>query len=137
MLPAWLARTNEKGAPQRGLLVNYLFGIIIAAVFAFVVDTDLPPIFTLVPVGLGFGTLSVMIVQAIAALSVVVYFRRKRDPRLWRTFIAPGLGFLALPWVLVAAVVGGLGYAIYLKARRPQTYASLLQDLEDFTELPN
>ena len=122
----------------------------------------MPPIFTLVPVGLGFGTLSVMIVQAIAALAVVVYFRRKRDPRWWRTFVAPGLGFLALltfsimaivnfdlvagsdagyvlalPWVLVAAVVGGLAYAAYLRARRPATYASLVQDLEDFTELPS
>lgn len=162
VLPAWLARTNDKGAPQRGLLVNYLFGLIIAAIFAFFVDTELPPIFTLVPVGLGFGTLSVMIVQAIAALAVVVYFRRKRDPRWWRTFVAPGLGFLALltfsimaivnfdlvagsdagyvlalPWVLVAAVVGGLAYAAYLRARRPATYASLVQDLEDFTELPS
>ncbi|QIK62617.1 APC family permease [Leucobacter viscericola] len=161
VLPRWLATTNVKGAPQRALAVNYLFGLVIAAIFVVAVDTDMPPIFTLVPVGLGFGTLSIMIVQAIAALAVVVYFRRKRDPRWWSTFIAPGIGFLALltfsvmallnfdlvagsdaiyvvvlPWVLVAAVVGGLLYALYLKTKRPKIYEGLDEDLESFTELP-
>ncbi|WP_024355421.1 APC family permease [Leucobacter chironomi] len=165
VLPAWLAQTNAKGAPQRGLAVNLIFALVIAGIFAVFVETDpegnpLPPVATLVPVGLGFGTLSIMIVQAIAALAVVVYFRRKRDPRIWSTLVAPGLGFLALllfsvmaivnfdlvagssalyvlmlPWVLVLAVVGGVIYARYLQTKRPETYASLSQDLERFEEL--
>ncbi len=165
VLPHWLAQTNAKGAPQRGLAVNLVFALVIAGVFAIFVETDpegnpLPPVATLVPVGLGFGTLSIMIVQAIAALAVVVYFRRNRDPRIWSTLIAPGLGFLALllfsimaianfdlvagssalyvlmlPWVLVLAVVGGVLYAGYLKSKRPETYESLSQDLENFEEL--
>ena len=162
VLPRWLAKTNANGAPQRGLIVNYLFGLIVAAIFAFFIDTDLPPVLTLVPVGLGFGTLAVMIVQAIAALAVVVYFRRTRDPRWLTTFVAPGIGFLALltfsimalvnfdlvagsnaiyvmvlPWVLVVAIVGGLIFAGYLKSKRPKAYAALEQDLENFTELPD
>ncbi|MFT4052001.1 MAG: APC family permease [Microbacterium sp.] len=166
VLPRWLARTNAKGAPQRALAVNLTFALVVAGIFALVNETDadgipLPPVVTLVPVGLGFGTLAVMIVQAIAALSVVVHFRRIRDPRWWSTFVAPGIGFLALllfsimalvnfplvagsdaayvvvlPWLLVVAVVGGLGYAAYLRTKRPDIYQHLSDDLESFTELP-
>jgi len=165
VLPRWLAHTNSNGAPQRALLVNLVFAIVVAAIFAVFVETDpegnpLPPVLTLVPVGLGFGTLAVMIVQAIAALSIVVYFRRKRDRRVWTTFIAPGIGFLALltfsimaianftlvagseavyvqllPWLLVLAVIGGLAYAAFLRAKRPEVYAGLQEDLERFDEL--
>lgn len=158
VLPSWLAKTNKKGSPQRALFVNLIFGLVIAAIFRFTFP-DLPSILTLVPVGLGFATLSIMIVQAIAALAVVVYFRKKRDPRIWTTLIAPGLGFIALaifsvmaivqfplvagssepyvvvlPWILVAAVVGGIFYGMYLKAKKPAIYADLSDDLEKFDE---
>ena len=165
VLPRWLATTNRNGAPQRALLVNFIFSLVVAGIFVVFVETDpegnpLPPVLTLVPVGLGFATLAVMIVQAIAALSVVVYFRRKRDPRWWSTFIAPGIGFIALlvfsvmaianftlvagsealyvqllPWLLVLAVVGGLVYAYYLRTKRPDIYEGLNNDLERFDEL--
>jgi amino acid transporter len=160
VLPRWLAVTNKNGAPQRALLVNLVFAVVVAGIFAVFAETDpdgnpLPPVLTLVPVGLGFGTLAVLIVQTIAALAIVVYFRRKKDPRWLSTFVAPGLGFLALlgfsigaivnftlvagsealyvrvlPWLLVVALVGGIAYAFYLKARRPEVYAALEDDLE-------
>lgn len=158
VLPHWLAKTNAKGAPARALLTNLLFALVIAAIFRFTFPEQ-PSIETLVPVGLGFATLSIMIVQAIAALSVVVYFRKKRDPRIWSTFIAPGLGFLALavfsvmaivqfplvagsdaiyvvvlPWILVVAVIGGIAYGAYLKSSKPEVYAGLSDDLEKFDE---
>lgn len=158
VLPSWLAKTNSKGSPARALLVNLIFGLLIALIFRLAFPEQ-PSIETLVPVGLGFATLSIMIVQAIAALSVVVYFRRKRDPRWWSTFIAPGLGFLALgtfsvmaivqfplvagseelyvvllPWILVLAVIGGLIYGAVLKSKRPEVYAGLSDDLEKFDE---
>ncbi len=166
VLPRWLAQTNAKGAPQRALVVNLVFAIIVGGIFALAVETDpdgnaLPPIFTLVPVGIGFGTLAIMIVQAIAALAIVVYFRRKRDPRWWSTFVAPGVGFLSLglfsvmalvnfplvagsealyvrvlPLLLVVALIGGLVYAVYLKNRKPEVYAGLSDDLEKFDEVP-
>ncbi len=164
ILPQWLAVTNRRGAPQRALLVNLVFGVLIAAIFAVFVETDpkgnpLPPVVTLVPVGIGFATLAVLIVQCIAALSVVVYFRRTRDSRWWATFIAPTLGFLALlgfslgalfnfplvagsqalyvrvlPWVIVVTIVGGIIYAQLLKARKPEVYAGLENDLERFDD---
>ncbi len=158
VLPHWLAKTSTKGAPERAMLVNALFAILISAIFRFAFG-DVPPILTIVPVGIGFATLAIIIVQAIAALSVVAYFRKKGDNRWWSTFIAPGIGFLALatfsvmalanfptiagseepyvvvlPWILVAAVIGGILYGIYLKAKRPAVYAGLSDDLEDFEE---
>jgi len=166
VLPRWLSRTNRRGAPQNALLANFVFAALVAAIFLVFVQTDpdgnpLPPVLTLVPVGLGFATLAIIIVQAIAALAVVVYFRRKRDPRWWSTFVAPGIGFLALvtfsvmallnftlvagsdalyvrllPWLLVVALVGGLIYAAFLKRKRPTVYQGLDDDLERFTELP-
>lgn len=165
ILPGWLAVTNKHGAPERALLVNLIFGLVIAGIFAVAVETDpdgnpLPPVLTLVPVGIGFATLAILIVQTIAALSVVVHFRRKRDPRLWSTLIAPGLGFLALlgfslgalfnftlvagsealyvrvlPWLLVLVVVGGVIYAQILKSRKPDVYKGLEADLERFDEI--
>ena len=147
------------------MLTNLLFGLLIAGIFAVAVETDadgnpLPPVLTLVPVGIGFATLAILIVQTIAALSVVVHFRRQRDKRLWSTLIAPGLGFLALlgfslgaafnftfvagsdalyvrvlPWLLVVVVVAGVIYAQVLKARKPEVYAGLEADLERFDEM--
>ncbi len=166
ILPGWLAVTNRHGAPQRALLVNVIFGLAIAAIFALAVETDpegnaLPPVLTLVPVGIGFATLAILIVQTIAALSVVVHFRRTRDPRWWSTFVAPGLGFLALlgfslgamfnftlvagsealyvrllPWLIPLVVIAGVIYALVLKSRKPDTYAALENDLERFDEAP-
>jgi amino acid transporter len=158
VLPQWLAKTNSQGSPERALLANALFAIVIVAIFRFVFP-DVPPIFTIVPVGIGFATLAIIIVQAIAALSVVAYFRKKGDRRWWSTFIAPGIGFLALalfsimalvnfptvagseepyvlvmPWILVAAVIGGIAYGAYLKAKKPEVYGGLSDDLEDFDE---
>ena len=165
VLPAWLATVNKNGVPQRALIVNFVFAVLVAAIFAVFVEhgpdgAPLPPVLTLVPVGIGFGTLAVMIVQAIAALAVVVYFRKRRDPRIWSTLVAPGLGFLALagfslgalfnfplvagsealyvqlmPWVIVLALVGGILYGVYLRSRRPAVYEGLKNDLENFSEL--
>ena len=158
VLPYWLAKTNKKGSPERALIVNFVFAVVIAAIFRFTFP-DQPAILTLVPVGLGFATLAIMIVQAIAAISVVVYFRKKGDPRWMSTFVAPGLGFLALamfsimaivnfatvagssepyvlvlPWILVIAVIGGIFYGMYLKSQKPEVYAGLSDDLEKFDD---
>lgn len=158
VLPYWLAKTNAKGSPHRALLVNFIFAIVIAAIFRFTFPEQ-PSIETLVPVGLGFATLSIMIVQAIAALSVVVYFRKQQDPRWWSTFIAPGVGFVALlifsimalanfpvvagsdatyvvllPWILMLAVIAGVIYSRFLKTKKPEVYQGLSEDLEKFDE---
>lgn len=157
VLPRSLAKTTSRGAPVRALLVNGVFGAIVAGLFALF---GLDPIASLVPAMIGFGTLCVLVLQMLAALAVVVHFRRQRDPRLWSTFVAPGVGFLGLlgivvmailnfplvagsdapiiewlPALLLAALVAGIGYGAYLKAKKPRVYESLSGDLEKFDDM--
>lgn len=154
VLPHALARTGRRGTPTVAGTVQAAFAAIMAVIF-FLAGAD--PIVTLVPAMLGFGTLAVLILQGLAALSIVVYFRRRRDPRLWSTFIAPGIGFLGiaaisvlavwnfdivagsselwirlLPLLLVAALIGGIAYGAYLRRSKPAVYDGLEADLEKF-----
>lgn len=158
ILPAALSRTRSNGVPQNALAVNAVFALLVSGAFAL---AGADPITTLVPVMIGFGTLCVLVLQMLAALSIVVHFRRHRDTRLWTTFLAPGLGFLGLlvicvmaiarfpvlagsealyvvllPWLLLVALVGGLAYASYLRTSRPEVYQGLETDLERFDPSP-
>jgi amino acid transporter len=152
VLPSVLARTRESGSPAVAGIVQAGFAAIVALIFFF---AGADPILTVVPAMLGFGTLSVLILQGLAALSIVVAFRRQRDGRWWSTFVAPGLGFLGItaisilaivnfdivagsdalairlmPLLLVLALIGGIGYAAYLKRAKPAVYDGLATDLE-------
>jgi amino acid transporter len=154
VLPSALARTRTNGAPQFAGIVQAVFAAVVAGLFAL---AGLDPISSLVPSMIGFGTLCVLVLQALAALSIVVYFRRSGDPRWWSTFVAPGIGFLGLlaivilaianfdivagstelavrllPLLLVVALVGGIVYAAYLRRSKPAVYDGLATDLEQF-----
>jgi amino acid transporter len=53
----------------------------------------------------GFGTLAIIVLQAITSVSVAVYFRREpSDHNLWRTLIAPVVGAVGLS-IAIALVV--------------------------------
>ena len=154
VLPTVLAHTRSGGSPAVAGIVQAGFAAVVAGLFAL---AGLDPITSLVPSMLGFGTLSVIVLQALAALSIVVYFRRQHDSRLWSTLIAPGIGFLGLlaisvlavvnfdivagsdalvirlmPLLLVLAIIGGIGYGAYLRSAKPATYDGLATDLEKF-----
>jgi len=154
VLPHALARTRSNGAPQIAGLVQASFAAIVALLF-FVAGLD--PILNLVPAMLGFGTLAVLVLQGLAALAIVVHFRRTRDPRWWSTFIAPGIGFLGIatitvlaivnfdivagstdllirlmPLLLVVALIGGIVYGAYLRRSKPAVYDALATDIEKF-----
>jgi amino acid transporter len=154
VLPRALARTRGNGAPQLAGVVQAGFAAAVAGLFAL---AGADPIASLVPAMLGFGTLSVLVLQGLAALSIVVYFRRARDPRTWSTLVAPGIGFLGLlvivvmavanfdivagsdamavqllPLLLLVALVGGIAYGAYLRRHRPGVYQGLADDLERF-----
>lgn len=154
VLPHVLSRTRSNGAPQVAGIVQASFAAIVALIFF---ASGLDPILNLVPAMLGFGTLAVLVLQGLAALAIVVHFRRTRDPRSWSTFIAPGIGFLGLlaiivlaivnfdivagsseliirlmPLLLALALIGGIVYGAYLKRSKPAVYDALATDIEKF-----
>lgn len=94
ILPGWLGHTHgSTGAPHKASLAQLASGTTVALIF-FILGLD--PILLLVPAMTGFGTLAIITLQLLAAVAVVVYFRRLRDPHLITTLVAPALGALGL-----------------------------------------
>jgi amino acid transporter len=98
----------------------------------------------------GLGTLGIIASQAVTALAVVVFFWRRHDRDVWRSVVAPAVGFVGLsagvvlaavhydalsgshnPWVnavpaaLILAAVAGVFVALRLRRDRPAVYAAL------------
>lgn len=153
VLPGSLGKTRgDSGVPQRASLVQIIFAVAVALLY-FALGLD--PITALTASMTGLGTLGILSLQLLAAVAIVVSFRKQRDPRICRTLLAPGLGALGLfaivflvvqnfglvagsdsplvallPLLLpLLAVAGGLA-AWWLKRRRPQLYQDLAQDVE-------
>ncbi|MBY4214136.1 APC family permease [Rhodococcus fascians] len=158
ILPRVLGSTLSNGFPQLASMVQLLFAIVVAGLFAV---NGLEPISSLIPSMTGFGTLAILVLQLLAALAIVVHFRRRRDPRLLSTFVAPLLGLIGLigivvlavvnfptlagsdapvigllPLLLPIAMVSGLLLAVYLRYRRPDIYRGLESDIERPTDIP-
>ena len=158
ILPKVLSHTRRQtGSPQNAAIVQLIFVTIVVLVYR---AAGLDPIAALTASMIGFGTLCILVLQLMAAVSIVVYFRRTKDVRVWKTLIAPGLGGLgllfivilaifnfpavagsdnvvigALPWLLLVVLVIGLVTGGWLKKNRPEIYATLENDLENFKEL--
>ena len=99
----------------------------------------------------GLATLGIVSLQALAAVAIVAFFRRRGQGRYWKTLILPGVGavglfaltvFLlfnfgtvytdspvatALPWAFVAIGIGGVVYGLVLRRRKPARYARLAE----------
>lgn len=153
ILPRALGRTRtSSGAPQNAAIAQFGFATLVALVYW---AAGLDPIAALTASMTGFGTLGILTLQLLAAVAIVVYFRRTGDRRVWRTFVAPGLGAIGLsaivtlaivnfsalagsdnavisrlPWLLALVLVAGLGTAAWLRRNRPETYRGLDEDLE-------
>jgi hypothetical protein len=99
---------------------------------------------------LGLGTLGIVALQALAALSVLGLRLRTGRGHWWRETVAPLLGFAglaasvwlvvgnfdmltgspsrviaALPWLLPLVALGGLAYAARLRSAHPLRYRLL------------
>ncbi|MDH6135464.1 amino acid transporter [Kitasatospora sp. MAA4] len=148
VLPRWLDAVHPRhAAPHRASITQTVFSLVMAAAFAV---AGLDPYLGLTTSMLGVGTLGIVVLQALACLSVIGFFRRRSDGHWWRTALAPALGFAglaaatvlvvvnfdtmtgtrnpvvaALPWLVLACAVGGVGYAYWLRAARPERYALL------------
>ena len=99
---------------------------------------------------IGMGTLGIIALQALASLSVVVFFWRRRDRSWWSSFLAPLVGFVGLtsafilaslnyrtltgsdnriinlvPILLVVVAIAGVFKGQHLKKHDPAVYAKL------------
>jgi amino acid transporter len=147
LLPQALGRTATNGAPVVASAAQVAFNLIAVGIFAL---AGADPLLDIVASMTGFGTLAIVGLQLAAAVSIVVFFRRRNDPRLWSTAIAPTLaaagltavfvlaianfGTLAgsesdvialLPWLIPIVLLIGLTVAHWLSTNRPERYAAL------------
>jgi amino acid transporter len=151
LLPARLGRAHPRhSSPHRASAVQSGLTVVVVAAFA---AGGLDPYTSLATSLLGLGTLGIVALQAAAAVAVVGFFRRRDDGHWWRTVLAPLIGAAgliastvllvdnfplltgtsatavnALPWLLAAAAVGGLGYALWLRRGRPAVYRGIAAD---------
>jgi hypothetical protein len=142
-----LGKTSRNGAPVVASGTQVAFNTIVVGVFA-IFGAD--PLISISASMTGFGTVGIVALQAAAAVSVVVFFRRRRDPRLWSTAIAPALGAAGLitafvlavanfgtlagsnspvigklPWAVLVVVVAGFAMGQWMKRTRPEAFAGL------------
>jgi amino acid transporter len=149
-LPAALGRTGGNNIPKAASLVQSATGLAVIVVYALVGWDPMTRLFFWLGTTGGFG---VLILLALTAIAVIAFFAR--DPHgenAWRRLIAPALAAVlltgivvlamlhygtllgvpagataawALPASYAAAAATGLIWGLVLKARRPQTYATI------------
>jgi amino acid transporter len=120
------------------------------AVIAMFAVAKLNPYLTLAASMVGLSTLGVVLLQVLAAVAIVAFFRRRGDTGYWRTLIAPLIGALGLataftlafkyfptlvstkakaitylPWILILVVLAGIGAGLVMRRRQPVAYAHL------------
>ncbi|WP_217554506.1 APC family permease [Streptomyces sp. GbtcB6] len=150
VLPSWLGAVHPRhSAPHRAGLVQAGLTAAACAVFA---AAGLDPYTNLATTTLALGAVGLMALQGAVSVSVIAYFHSdgRAGRHWWRCVAAPllALGGIGtelvllldnfpvvtgthsalvnrLPWLLVAAVLWGVGQALYLKARSPARYAAM------------
>ncbi len=133
---------------RASLLVSGGAGLLIAIAIAFQLD----PLLVLGQGALGLATLGIVTLQALAAVAIVAFFRRRGQGRYWKTLILPGIGAIGLfaiatfllfnfddllgistplvnglPWLIVVLVLVGMVIGLYLRRAKPARYARLAQ----------
>ncbi|MEV0601380.1 APC family permease [Streptomyces sp. NPDC050315] len=144
-----LGRTHPRhGSPYFASYVQTALATGLVAAFWLTGQDPYIHLYTLLAI---LGTMAILIVQTLCSFAVIGYFRRHHpEDRHWfRTFTAPLLGgvgmtavvvlllvnmrtaagdaadslfFRLIPWIVGLVFFGGLGLALYLKARKPARY---------------
>ncbi|MFC6065918.1 APC family permease [Streptomyces ochraceiscleroticus] len=144
-----LGRTHPRhGSPYFASYVQTALATALVAAFWLTGQDPYVHLYTLLAI---LGTMAILIVQTLCSFAVIGYFRKNHpEDRHWfRTFTAPLLGgvgmtavvvlllvnmrtaagdaadslfFRLIPWIVGLVFFGGLGLALYLKARRPERY---------------
>lgn len=149
LLPRGLGRVNAQGAPVRGSIVLIVLALLVILWTAF---TGTDPYFGMAIWVYSAGVGGLVLVQALAAFSVVGYFRSdRRGHGVWRVSIAPLLGAIGLTigWILIITnmnvlsgsdgpenlwlilpapilLVLGIAWGLVLRSRNPEKYEQLL-----------
>jgi len=151
-MPAPVSRVHPKhSSPYVASALTAAVTVALVVVFALPGFDPVVEIYTWMS---GAATLGLTALMSATSIAVIVFFIRERDAErsVWRTKIAPLLAtaglltamtlvivnfeFLigSLPLavifagVLVAAVVGGIAWALALRSRKPAVYAALSED---------
>ncbi|MEU2376642.1 APC family permease [Streptomyces misionensis] len=148
LLPRPLAAEHTRHrSPHRASVAQSALTALVLAGFAL---AGLDPYADLTTSMLGLGTLGIVSLQALAALSVLGLRLRAGQGHWWRETLAPLLGFAglaasvwlvvgnfdmltgspseviaALPWLLPLVALGGLVYALRLRTAHPLRYRLL------------
>ncbi len=150
VLPAALARTGPNSIPRAASLTQSATGLVTIAVFAIGGWPPMTDLFFWLGTTGGFG---ILLLLATTSIAVIAFFAR--DPHgesAWRRLVAPALATALLTGIVVLAVLHydtllgvapgspaawllpagyavmaavGLGWAMILRARRPQVYATI------------
>ncbi|HEX9624573.1 MAG TPA: APC family permease, partial [Streptosporangiaceae bacterium] len=154
LLPRALGRTHSRyKSPFVASITQTVIAALIVVGFAVFTGSDDPSsqaylqLYGLMAV---MGVIIILSVQALVSLSIFIYFERHpdRSGHWWKTRLAPALAFVSQAWVVyllfdnikflgsgysyanwlgpidAAVVVGGIGFAFYLKSRNKEKYES-------------
>jgi amino acid transporter len=150
VLPGGLGRYHGRFlSPHVGSLTVTAITTVVVGAFAI---GGLDPYLNLATSMIGLSTLGVVLLQVLAGVSIVAFFRRRGERDYWRTLIFPTIGAIALgtafvlavlnfktlvnsdnpavddvPWLLPVALVAGLITAWFLKRRHPGVYSKIAQ----------
>lgn len=150
LLPHALGRFHPaRYAPSRASMAVSALTLGAIGVFAL---TGLEPYTSLVPSLIGLGTLGIILMQALAALSIVVSLRRSHAGRGWPVLAAAAIGAAGLaiaawlvavnfttlaaarfawsrwlPLVYAGTALGGVVFAWWMRRWRPGAYSELAQ----------
>lgn len=148
LLPRRLGVVHSKwNSPAFASTVQIAIAVAVVGAFG-IANAD--PLLTLNTSTAGVGTVGILLLQVAVAVSVIAFFRKRGDKRVWSTGIAPAIAALALaavvvlalsnysvltgsdnavinsiPWILPAVIVAGLAYGLWLRRRRPDVYAGI------------
>jgi amino acid transporter len=149
LLPARLGRLHPTHRSPSGASLTITIGTGVAVGIAALARLD--PYVVLGQAAVGLATLGIVGLQLLAAIAIVVFFRRSGQGQYWTTLVLPSLGAIGLawatgfllvnfhvlvgtgpwvslvPWVLIAVPAAGVLLGLRIRRRRPARYARLAE----------